>query len=72
MATPFSARGGLQVLARHDLGNDRGEDRPAHGEPDAVGEDEQEEDRRAHVAPGRSRGRPTAAFAATQNCVAMK
>ena len=71
-ATAFSASARGQLVARHELGKDRRVHRPAHREPDAVGEDEREQHRRGQE-PGDANGVDAPRrWSAIQNCVTMK
>ena len=69
IAMPLSASAARQLLARHQLGHDGGEHRPAHRQPDAVGEGQHQQQRRRQRTGQRQRGQqqrdqrpPTAAW----------
>jgi hypothetical protein len=70
MATPFSASAAGSCAARHDLRHDGREHRPAHGQADAVGEGQRQQQRRVSAPPAMHAS--AAPCTATHSCVAMK
>ena len=72
IATPLSAERRRQLRARHQLGHDGREHRPAHRQADAVGEDEHQQQRRGRCRSSDDDRAEHGGVTATQNCVTMK